>query len=157
MTHESVATALEREHREIDRSMAEFARSGDEDSLRGAIRGLRGHICAEEQFLFPALRGAGLIAPVFVMLREHGQMWALLDDLVRSLDDGIDEWADSDVPRLCAELISLEERHNPKEEQILYPQADRALSTEDLARLRRFLDSGEVPEGWVCEQARIPH
>jgi len=26
-------------------------------------------------FLFPPLRDAGMVAPVFVMLREHGQMW----------------------------------------------------------------------------------
>ncbi|HEX6497666.1 MAG TPA: hypothetical protein VF054_01390 [Micromonosporaceae bacterium] len=45
--------------------------------------------------------------------------------------------------------------HNVKEERILYPQAERTLTAEAGADLRTFLESGELPDGWVCERARF--
>jgi site-specific DNA-cytosine methylase len=53
-------------------------------------------------------------------------------------------------------LTVLEQHHNPKEERILYPQADQALTPAAAARLQTFLASGELPDGWVCERARVP-
>ena len=44
-----------------------------------AMESLRRHIFLEEQLLFPPLREAGMIAPVLVMLREHGEIWQSLD------------------------------------------------------------------------------
>ena len=153
MTTESLAAALQREHREIDAGIEEFVRAGDVWALTGAVRALRRHIYLEEEFLFPSLAGAGLLAPIFVMLREHGQIWTILD----TLDAAV---AGNAAPELlreaCRRLTVLEQHHNPKEERILYPQADQALTPAAAARLQAFLASGELPDGWVCERARVP-
>ncbi len=87
----SLAAALEREHHEIDAGIAAFAAAPwDRQSLGRAIGALRRHIYLEEEFLFPLLREAepGLAAPVFVMLREHAQIWGTLEALERAVDEG---------------------------------------------------------------------
>src|SRR5215472_14631906 len=81
---DSLTAALEHEHHEIDEGIAAFtAAPGDRQPLAHAIRALRRHIYLEEEFLFPMLYQAqpGVAAPVFVMLREHGQIWTLMDSL----------------------------------------------------------------------------
>lgn len=153
MSTESLAAALQREHREIDAGIDSFLRTGNTGALTRAIRALRRHIYLEEEFLFPPVREAGLVAPIFVMLREHGQLWATLD----ALDTALTEHAPADtVSDLCRQLTVLELHHNPKEERIVYPQADQALTARATARLRAFQDSGTLPNGWVCERARVP-
>lgn len=153
MEIESLAAALEREHREIDEGIEAFTAgppSRDQQPLRCAIRALRRHIYLEEEFLFPPLHQAGLVAPVLVMLREHAQMWKLLDSLERQLDAG----AAGAGLTLCQQLSVQLQHHNLKEERILYPRADEALTASATAQLRAFLDSGELPDGWVCLRAR---
>jgi hemerythrin-like domain-containing protein len=153
MTTESLAAALQREHREIDAGVETFVATGDAWALTGAIRALRRHIYLEEEFLFPPLSGTGLVAPILVMLREHGQIWAVLD----RLDAALAGLAAPDVVRdLCRQLTVLEQHHNPKEERTLYPQSDHALTAAAAARLQDFLASGALPDGWVCERARVP-
>lgn len=150
MEIESLAVALEREHREIDAGIAAFTASpGSRQPLVGAIHALRRHIYLEEEFLFPLLRAAepGLAAPVFVMLREHAQIWVKLDALERDPNGSAGQ-------ALCHELASRLLDHNLKEEQVLYPRADDVLPPATADRLRVFLDSGELPEGWVCIKAR---
>jgi iron-sulfur cluster repair protein YtfE (RIC family) len=150
MEIESLAAALQREHREIDEGIAAFtAAPGDPEPLTRAVRALRRHIYLEEEFLFPSLRAAepGLAAPVFVMLREHAQIWAALDALEREPVPGAG-------PGLCRQLPVLLLHHNLKEERVLYPRADGALPAAAAGRLRAFLGSGELPEGWVCAKAR---
>ena len=150
MGTESLAAVLEREHQEIDAGIAAFSASpGDPQPLARAIRALRRHIYLEEEFLFPLLGEAdpALRAPVFVMLREHAQIWALLDALER-------EPGGSAGPALCRQLASQLLHHNLKEERVLYPRADDVLSPAAAGRLRAFLGTGELPEGWVCVKAR---
>lgn len=149
-----LAEALEREHREIDAGIAAFTArraGGDVDAapLTGAVEALRRHIYLEEAFLFPPLRAAGMMPPVLVMLREHGEMWRVLDALEAEL--GKDPGADA-VVSLCEELIPRLEAHNAKEEAILYAQADAVLPAEASAELQAFLASGQMPDGWVCER-----
>lgn len=43
--------------------------------------------------------------------------------------------------------VALEREHH---EKILYPRADDALPAAAVKRLRMFLNSGELPDGWVC-------
>jgi regulator of cell morphogenesis and NO signaling len=150
METESLAAALEREHHEIDAGIAAFtAAPGNPQPLIRAIQALRRHIYLEEEFLFPFLGEAepGLRAPVFVMLREHAQMWATLDTLER-------EPAPGTALVLCRQLTVRLLHHNLKEEKILYPRADDVLPPAAADRLRAFLGSGELPEGWVCTKAR---
>ena len=81
---------LEAEHREVDGGAEVFAggpqaTERDKVPLQRAISALRRHTYLREVFLFPRLRAAGLVAPVFVMLRENAQMWQVLDSLEREL------------------------------------------------------------------------
>jgi iron-sulfur cluster repair protein YtfE (RIC family) len=148
----SLAAALEREHNEIDDGIARFRSGQDREPLRRSVAALRRHIYLEEEFVFPALRAdgdAGLVAPIFVMLREHGQLWRTLEDLERELDT-----ATTDGTLLCHQLLVALQHHNLKEERILYPAADRTLSPAAVARLIEFLGSADLPDGWVCVKAR---
>lgn len=155
-TSASLGAALEREHREIDEGIEEF-RSGlaagvrKTEPLTRAAGALRRHIYLEEEFLFPPLRAAGLMAPLFVMVREHGEMWRTLDTLQAKLADGS---ASAPVLDTCGQLVAGLESHNSKEEAIIYPQADVVLSASVTAELRAFLDSGSMPDGWVCQGAQ---
>lgn len=155
MPEESLAAALEREHREIDAGIAAFVSGPADDDRREAlgraVEALRRHIYLEEEFLFPPMRGTGLMAPVFVMEREHGQIWHTLDLLEPALrgDGPADSAADA-----CAQLMTQLDEHNSKEEPVIYPQADAVLSPAARADLSAFIGAGRMPEGWVCRTAR---
>jgi regulator of cell morphogenesis and NO signaling len=155
MTTGTLAAALEREHREIDRGIEAFLAGrvegrSETEPLRQAIGALRRHIFLEEEFLFPRLREAGLVAPVFVMLREHGEIWATMDAIDPDLDT---DAGTSSMAELCLTLLAQLERHNSKEEPILYPQADAVLTTTARTGLRALLAAGGTPEGWICARA----
>jgi regulator of cell morphogenesis and NO signaling len=155
VTADSLALALEREHREIDRGIQAFL-VGQADGraqtepLTHAIDALRRHIFLEEEFLFPPLREAGLVAPIFVMLREHGEIWDALDVIATEMGAGA---ARSTVDETCRALLAQLERHNSKEEPIIYSQADAVLTAAASAGLKAFLAAGRFPEGWVCARA----
>lgn len=146
----SLAAALEREHREIDDGLAAFAADDRLEqrlgALERAITALRRHIYLEEEFLFPPLRDAGLAVPVFVMLREHAQLWATLDELERELREG------GTGLRLCHQLVVALQHHNLKEERVLYPQADIVLTQPAAGHLHAFIETGQLPAGWVCQR-----
>jgi iron-sulfur cluster repair protein YtfE (RIC family) len=155
---ESLRAVLERDHREVDIAVEGYA-SGTaagtraQLALKRAVEELRRHIYAEEELLFPSLRQAGMTGPVLVMLREHGQMWPILDTLDRELRDDASE----DVLRTaCGELLILLHQHNPKEEQILYPQVDQVLGVDENVAVREFLDAGQVPADWTCQHLHRP-
>lgn len=156
MATETLGAALEREHREIDERIDVFnAGVGDEASrlasLTRAMDALRRHIYLEEEFLFPPLKAAGMMGPIFVMLREHGDMWRTMDVFKAELADHSTGNSPQD---LCKELITQLDAHNTKEEVILYSQADAVLSAAANAELTEFLASGQTPDGWVCDSAR---
>lgn len=151
MRTDSLADALEREHREIDDGIAAVVVTPDDrEPLVRAIRALRHHIYLEEEILFPLLYQAepGLAAPVFVMLREHAQIWGLLDSLEHEAEG--DAAGSARVRQLASHLL----HHNLKEEKVLYSGADEDLPASEADRLRAFLDSGELPVGWICFMAR---
>jgi iron-sulfur cluster repair protein YtfE (RIC family) len=112
------------------------------------VAALRRHIYLEEEFLFPPLRQAGLMAPIFVMLREHGELWRSMDQLDAALA------AEESVGDLCRELLRQLDAHNSKEEPIIYPQADAGLSPHAAEQLMDFLTAAHTPDGWVCQGAR---
>lgn len=147
MAEETLAAALEREHHEIDAGIGKYTasagESADVEALAGALAALRRHIYLEEEFVFPSLRAAGMLGPILVMLREHGELWTLMDQLEQDATLAV-----------CAQLTARLDAHNTKEEPIVYPQMDAVLSEPAALELRRFLDSGSMPEGWVATQAR---
>jgi regulator of cell morphogenesis and NO signaling len=150
---ESLRTALEREHHAIDRGIEDFVDGhgsalDSASRLREAIAALRRHIYLEERLLFPPLRDSGMLAPVFVMLSEHAELWRTMDDLEQQLDD---DTALTDLRAACRTLLAQLERHNAKEEPILYSQADAVLSDDARAELHDFIATESLPEGWVCQ------
>lgn len=152
---ESLSVALEREHREIDGGIEAFLDALDAGTVRpepltAALEALRRHIYAEEVFLFPPVREAGLVMPIFVMLREHGELWKRIDTLCGLLTDGTDTEQLRDT---CRQLLDHLAQHNAKEEPIVYPHADSALPSHTSAELTRFLNTGSTPDGWVCQLA----
>ncbi|HEU4849597.1 MAG TPA: hemerythrin domain-containing protein [Terrimesophilobacter sp.] len=159
MTAGSLAQALELEHRDIDGGIEEYTGGltrGETDPgpLLRAMTGLRRHIYLEEEFLFPPLKDAGMTMPIFVMLREHGELWDAMDALDALLASGADAVT---VQNACRELLARLDSHNSKEEPIIYPQADTVLDPDAVARLHEFLDSGAMPDGWRCKKATQPH
>jgi hemerythrin-like domain-containing protein len=152
---ETLAAALENEHHEIDRAIdAYLTTSGDArertEHLTQAMTALRRHIYLEEEFLFPPLREAGFFAPIVVMLREHGELWQTMQSIERDLAAGN---AEAEVQGRCKWLLGQLEKHNSKEEPILYPHADGVLGAPASAELRAFLQSGRMPDGWTCAKA----
>ena len=143
MSDESLSAALEREHREIDAGIEAFLRSADPACLRSALAALRRHIYLEEEFLFPPLRDGGLMGPIFVMLREHGELWDVLVEIEARLAAG-KPVADS----ACRDLLDRLAAHNSKEEPIVYPEIDRMAQA-----MGKLLDSAVMPDGWACAKA----
>lgn len=148
----SLADAFTREHHEIDAGIEAYLddAEGDVVALQAAMHALRRHIFLEERFMFPPLRQAGLLMPILVMLREHGELWRRMN----TLDDAIASGADTAALRTqCKQILELLDAHNTKEEPIVYPQADTALSEFERDQLAQFLTKGTFPDGWTCEQA----
>ena len=88
------------------------------------------------------------LGPVLVMLREHGEIWALLDAL------DTDVAAGTSAARLAQTFAQLEEaleQHNLKEERILYPAGDQVLDATVAEAVRGALSDGLMPADWVCE------
>jgi hemerythrin-like domain-containing protein len=106
--------------------------TGDWAQVRGRfdrfLASMRRHFAREEEVLFPAFEArAGMSdGPTFVMRGEHQQMNGLLAEMDAALDRS-DEQA---YLGLSETLLMLMRQHNMKEENILYPMADRALATE---------------------------
>lgn len=139
----SLSSALEREHREIDAHIEAHIASLDPAERSSAFTALRRHIYLEEEFLFPPLRDAGLVGPIFVMLREHGELWSAMD--------AIERLPEPESAAACAGLLERLAAHNDKEEPIVYPEVDKISQAE--AVLAMLADS-TMPDGWICEQAR---
>lgn len=157
MTARTLQAALEHEHRAIDRGIETYLAAlsaGDAGAtapLAEALAALRRHIYLEEVFLFPPLRDAGMTMPIFVMQREHGELWRQMDRLDTLVADGVGDPAA--VAATCRDLLAGLERHNAKEEPIIYPVADTTLTADAGAHLARFIADGRTPAGWVCAQA----
>ena len=156
---QTLTAALEREHQQIDAGLTAFVEGLDGGELRSAelergAEALRRHIYLEEEFLFPPLRAAGMLPPVLVMLREHGEIWRTLQALELEVWSGTAAGSAQDRSVVARELLARLGSHNAKEEPIIYPQGDAVLSDRAKAELHEFIDNGRVPPGWVCAQAR---
>ncbi|GAA5229945.1 hemerythrin domain-containing protein [Arthrobacter cryoconiti] len=162
MDQGTLGGALETEHRQIDGGIEAYltalagldspADLADPAPLQSAIEGLRRHIYLEEEFLFPPLKAAGLMGPIFVMLREHGQLWTAMDHLDILLADApaTGASATASLREACTALLALLDAHNSKEEPIIYTQADAILDAAASDDLLKFLAQGTTPDGWVA-------
>jgi hemerythrin-like domain-containing protein len=98
------------------------------------------HHGKEEELLFPALETIGVShkgGPIEVMLHEHQQG----REYVRIMADAIDQfkkgdWTSADeFVKTAREYINLLNQHIYKENNVLFPLAEKHLSKEELARL----------------------
>ncbi|MBW2390000.1 MAG: hemerythrin domain-containing protein [Deltaproteobacteria bacterium] len=101
------------------------------------------HFAREEKALFPAFEEAtGMTeGPTSVMRMEHEQMRQLFAQLSEAV-------AAQDGERflgLSETLMMLVQQHNMKEEQMLYPMCDRALTDTSsiIARLEKIVGDSE--------------
>ncbi len=141
------------QHQQIDQGVAGIVDgTGEPQALAAALRLLREHLYVEEEAVFPVLAKTGLAMPVFVMKREHGQMWPLIG----RLEAACAACAAADTLREDArQLLQQLKMHNPKEEQIVYAAADRHEAAHPEAPLVQAMAAARMPEGWVCAMA--PH
>lgn len=160
----SLAAALTIEHHEIDAGIEAFVeRSSQPGPIRewakplvDAMTALRRHIYLEEEIVFPRMKSGPMLMPVLVMLREHGEIWRLMDELEAGLsaEDADAEPHRSELVDACNRMLALLEAHNAKEEPVIYPHIEADLDWVAQAQLRELLADGELPSGWVCEQAQ---
>jgi len=142
---------LEVQHRQIDDGIKAMLKEGAPlATLAQALELLRLHIYLEEAVLFPPLEASGLTMPIFVMQREHGPMWPLIEALLSTCRAG---GATADVQEDASELFKLLMIHNRKEEQIVYSAADRLAPEGAPAQLLAALQAARMPEGWRCATA----
>lgn len=144
---------LAEQHRTIDAGIQGAVDGvGDLPALAASLAQLRVHLYIEEALLFPPLARAGLTMPVFVMQREHGLMWPLLQALEAACA------AAEPVATLhgpARELFQLLQMHNPKEEQIVYSAADRLAAGDPAGALVAAIAAASLPADWSCAMA--PH
>lgn len=166
MNSTALTAALETEHRTIDEVLERYVvrtPPGEGPAARGrpspsalvaAVAALRRHIYVEEELLFPALYAGGdarLIAGMLAGLREHARIWHLLDRLGHELEQGSDP---GPVSRLTRTLLVALQHHNLREERVVYAAVDQGLQPAAAAHLAAFLETGQMPNDWVCSKAR---
>ena len=96
------------------------------------------HHAKEEQLLFPALGEAGLPShggPVAVMLMEHEHGRAFLSSMRRAAADWGSDAAKGAFEDAALGYVELLRQHIHKENEILFPLAERALSEDAKAAL----------------------
>ena len=130
-----IAEYFESDHQRLDALFQAFQRLKAEDAPRSQIHlqefseGLRRHIAWEEEILFPLFeQRTGLVSrgPTLVMRDEHRHIIKHLDAIVSKIASGnIDSVYDEQM------MLNILALHNQKEERILYPSIDRAMSDEE--------------------------
>lgn len=98
------------------------------EAFARADHDIRAHFAAEEEVLFPAFEASSgmTCGPTAVMRMEHDEARELLLDLNEAIAaqdaDGVRGYGEA--------LLILLQQHNMKEENILYPMAQRGLGAD---------------------------
>lgn len=131
------------DHHRCDELFAAAEAVADSGDWAGVARahtrfldGMQHHFAMEEEVLFPAFEEASgsTMGPTTVMRHEHEQMRQLFGEMSEALEAQQSE----DYLGASETLLVLMQQHNAKEEQILYPMADRMLETEQPALLAKM-------------------
>ncbi len=134
---------LARDHAHCDDLFADAEASVSEQDWARAeaacpvfLQAMAHHFAMEESVLFPAFETAtgSSAGPTQVMRSEHAQMNGLFDEMTAAL-------AARDRARFLGHaetLLWLMRQHNAKEENILYPMADRMLPLQRADLLERM-------------------
>jgi len=117
------------------------------------------HHAKEERLLFPRLRerGAEASAPVAAMLQEHEGGRERVRRLEAALDAaaGGDQDAVSGVAENLSAYAGLLRSHIAKENNVLFPLADRLLDDGDQRELAEAFERVEAEETGLDEHARL--
>lgn len=120
--------------------MEAAVKGGDWDGVKEVatwlFEELKAHNEAEEEHLFPLLDPmfGGGHGPTHCMREEHRLLWDLTQMVLGDLRDGVAGNPDSTV-RAATQLIGTLRSHIEKENNVLYPMAERMLDAATLARL----------------------
>jgi hemerythrin superfamily protein len=135
---------IQKDHRELDRLFESFeraARSGDaprEGALaREIVRELSVHAAIEEEFLYPALREAGVETQVLDALEEHHAAKVSLSEI---------EALPAEHERFASKvrvLVTAVRHHIVEEERELLPRLRRALDPQQLRQLGETLEQAK--------------
>jgi len=140
---------LSKEHRLIESVLKVFedlatqaveGENFDVERARDSLEFFRGfadrcHHGKEEGHLFPRLAAYGFSAesgPVAVMLEEHRLGRGFLREVAEALAEPEDERARDRFARAARSYVALLTAHIQKEDMILFPMADRTLSSDDM-------------------------
>jgi iron-sulfur cluster repair protein YtfE (RIC family) len=143
----AITDAFTADHHHCDQLLATLESSlasADWTAIGAASRSLSAamdrHFTLEEDVIFPALSKIFLVAeqPIEIMVSEHDQMRALLQELGEAVD-GRDQDA---CLGLLETLHLMVQQHNYKEEGVIYPMADGALREQGVA-MAELLSQGE--------------
>ena len=149
MTVDSVTERLRAEHRELLPHLAELDQTPSElhawgtqqvrDRLRAIVTFLRSdlvpHATAEEAVLYPAVEQAmGAPGATATMRADHAEIMARIDRLASTVEVLSEPWPRpgviDDVAVQLAGLSAIIRLHLRKEEDLLLPALDRALTRE---------------------------
>jgi len=127
-----VIDLLVRDHRRLDELLAIALRRVNANDLAGArplvaafADGIRRHLRAENELLAPRLPAADGAEPVGIMLREHDEILAQLEQVEAVLGEGAPEpW---EVEPFVAILSGTLAKHEHREESNLFPRWQGAL------------------------------
>ncbi len=132
-----VTDYLQEDHRRLDQIFNTFQEAFKEerwDEALAAFRefdlGLRRHIEAEEEILFPLFEektGMHDAGPTFVMRMEHTDIRDFLEKIMNATEARNRE----ETARATDMLVNTLADHNMKEEHILYPESDSFLTPEE--------------------------
>ena len=128
-----ISQYMQQNHRECDELFVQVEASASDGNWEDVARHFENfnsmverHLIMEEQVLFPAFEAetGNTEGPTVVMRMEHEQMRALLKVLKTCLESQDQQ----QFLGLTETLMMLTQQHNMKEEQMMYPMADQALS-----------------------------
>jgi hemerythrin-like domain-containing protein len=153
MEHDAVRLTL----RVLERIAQKIEQKGTPEDLRHVDQLLeffsvfvdKCHHGKEEEQLFPALEQSGVArdrGPIGVMLWEHElgrECVKKMKDAFSRIKAGIPQAA-TDFARSAGDYISLLNQHIEKENNVLFPMAERQLSEATLAELSQGFDRIEV-------------
>lgn len=133
---QTITEYLSAYHQHCDNLFAEAETAAMKNDLAAAQagfaafhQGMQHHLAVEETILFPAFEQAtgSSMGPTRVMRMEHEQMRELFAQMQAALDANDTQT----YAGLSETLLVLMQQHNFKEEQMLYPMADRAVQDRD--------------------------
>jgi uncharacterized protein (DUF2249 family) len=137
----TITDYFQTDHRRLDSIFGGFQEAYKEERWDDAKRlfnefslGLKRHIKAEEEILFPVFEektGMTEAGPTFVMRMEHKEIKELLDKIT----EGIGRKDSVTVRGSEYNLTNILSDHNMKEEHILYPESDSFIEDPDRAQV----------------------